>query len=40
VTFGRRFRRIAQRVFLLGVLPVALQIGLFLLLWRHHAHRH
>jgi serine/threonine-protein kinase len=39
VTFGRRFRRIAQRVFLVGVLPVALQVGLFLLLWHHHAQR-
>ena len=39
VTFGRRARRIARQIFLVGVLPVATQVALFVLLWHHYAHR-
>ena len=39
VTFGRRARRIARQILLVGVVPVATQAGLFLLLWHHFAHR-
>ncbi len=39
VTFGRRARRIARQILLVGVLPVATQAGLFLLLWHHLARR-
>lgn len=40
VTRGRRIRRLVSHVFLVGVLPVASQVLLFLLLWRHLPHRH
>jgi serine/threonine protein kinase len=40
VTFGRRARRIARQILLVGVLPVAAQVGLFVALWHHFAHRH
>jgi serine/threonine-protein kinase len=39
VTRARRARRIARHVLTVGLLPVALQVGLFLLLWHHFAHR-
>ncbi len=39
VTRGRRLRRIARQVFLVGILPVVTQIALFLLIWHHYAHR-
>ncbi|HVV49338.1 MAG TPA: serine/threonine-protein kinase [Polyangia bacterium] len=39
VTSGRRARRIARQVLLLGVLPVATQVALFIGLWHHLAHR-
>jgi serine/threonine-protein kinase len=38
VTRGRRALRIARRVLTVGVLPIAVQAGLFLLLWHHFAH--
>ncbi len=40
VTFGRRARRIARQILLVGVLPVATQVLLFVALWHHFAHRH
>jgi serine/threonine protein kinase len=40
VTVGRRVRRIARQVLLIGVVPVATQVALFVLLWHHFAHRH
>jgi serine/threonine protein kinase len=40
VTFGRRARRIARQILLVGVLPVATQVALFVTLWHHYAHRH
>jgi serine/threonine-protein kinase len=40
VTRGRRIRRLLSHVFLVGVLPVASQVLLFLLLWRHFTHAH
>jgi serine/threonine protein kinase len=39
VTFGRRARRIARQVLLVGVVPVATQVALFGLLWHHFARR-
>ena len=39
VTSGRRARRIARQILLVGVVPVATQAALFLLLWHHFAHR-
>jgi len=39
VTFGRRARRIARQVLLVGGVPVATQVALFGLLWHHFAHR-
>jgi serine/threonine-protein kinase len=39
VTFGRRARRILRQILLVGVMPVASQVLLFLALWRHFAHR-
>jgi serine/threonine-protein kinase len=39
VTFGRRARRIARQILLVGVLPVATQVLLFVALWHHFAHR-
>ena len=39
VTFGRRARRIARQILLVGVVPVATQVALFGLLWHHFAHR-
>jgi serine/threonine protein kinase len=38
VTRWRRWRRIARHVFVVGVLPVATQIALFVALWHHFAH--
>ncbi|HLK89678.1 MAG TPA: serine/threonine-protein kinase [Polyangia bacterium] len=38
VTFGRRARRIARQILLVGVLPVATQVALFVALWHHYAH--
>ena len=40
VTFGRRARRIARQILLVGVLPVATQVLLFVALWYHFAHQH
>ena len=40
VTFGRRARRIAWQILVMGVFPVAAQVGLFVALWHHFAHRH
>jgi serine/threonine protein kinase len=40
VTFGRRARRIVRQILLVGVLPVATQVLLFVALWHHYAHRH
>jgi serine/threonine-protein kinase len=37
VTRGRRARRLARHVVLVGVVPVATQVVLFLLLWHHFA---
>jgi serine/threonine protein kinase len=39
VTVGRRVRRIARQALLIGVLPVATQVALFVALWHHFAHR-
>jgi serine/threonine-protein kinase len=39
VTRAKRALRIARRVLTVGVLPVAVQVGLFLLLWHHFAHQ-
>jgi serine/threonine-protein kinase len=39
VTFARRARRIARQIMLVGVLPVATQVLLFVALWHHFAHR-
>ena len=37
VTRGRRARRLARHLFLVGVMPVAAQVVLFMLLWHHFA---
>ena len=39
VTRGRRVRRIARHLVLVGVMPVATQVVLFMLLWHHFARR-
>lgn len=39
VTLGRRARRIARQILLVGVVPVATQVALFGLLWHHFAHK-
>lgn len=38
VTLGRRVRRIARQIVVVGLLPVATQIALFVALWHHFAH--
>ncbi len=39
VTRWRRWRRMARYIFVVGVLPVATQIALFVMLWHHFAHK-
>ena len=39
VTRARRIRRICRHIFLVAVVPVAAQVGIFLALWRHFSHR-
>jgi serine/threonine protein kinase len=39
VTRGRRARRLARYLVLVGVVPVASQVVLFVLLWYHFARR-
>jgi serine/threonine-protein kinase len=39
VTRWKRVRRLAGHVFMVGVLPVIAQVGLFVMLWHHLAHR-
>lgn len=39
VTRGKRVRRLARHVFVVGVLPVIAQVALFVMLWHHLAHR-
>jgi serine/threonine protein kinase len=39
VTRWRRWRRLARYIFVVGVLPVATQIALFVMLWHHFAHK-
>ena len=39
VTRWRRWRRLARYVVMVGVLPVVVQVVLFVMLWHHFAHR-